>query len=255
MRRYPTEHVSMSVAATLCQDRLVSRPPVSGFDGGAGRAPVLPPDADLVTRLRDRDEAAFTLVMDAWSPGMLRLARSFVATKESADEVLQDTWLAVLTGVSGFVGRSSLRTWVYRILVNTAKRRGRRESRTVPWSSWAPDPEERDEPTVDPAHFQSASDPYPGHWKAPPAGWPAVSSPESQVLAGEVRNRLAAALDGLPVRQRIVITLRDVEGYTSDEVCSILDVSSANQRVLLHRARAAARCALEDYCGPTGERR
>lgn len=213
---------------------------------------VLPPDAELVTRLRDRDEAAFTLLVDAWSGGMLRLARSFVATRESADEVLQDTWLAVLTGVAGFAGRSSLRTWVYRILVNTAKRRGERESRTVPWSSWAPDRAERDEPTVDPARFRGPDDPYPGHWKEFPAAWPAQPSPESQVLAGEVRARLASALDALPARQRIVITLRDVEGYTSDEVCSILDISAENQRVLLHRARATARRALDEYFAPAG---
>jgi RNA polymerase sigma-70 factor, ECF subfamily len=217
---------------------------VSSTGPGAGGDAVLPPDAELVARLRDRDEAAFTLLVDAWSAGMLRLARSFVATRESADEVLQDTWLAVLTGVAGFAGRSSLRTWTYRILVNTAKRRGERESRTVPWSSWVPEPAERDEPTVDPARFQGAGEPYPGHWNSFPAPWPA---PESQVLAGEVRDRLAAALDGLPARQRIVITLRDVEGYTSDEVCSILDISAENQRVLLHRARATARRALDDY--------
>lgn len=215
---------------------------------------VLPPDVDLVERLRDRDEAAFTLLVDAWSGGMLRLARSFVATPESADEVLQDTWLAVLTGVAGFAGRSSLRTWVYRILVNTAKRRGERESRTVPWSSWAPEQAERDEPTVDPARFQGPDDPYPGHWKGFPSAWPAQPSPESQVLVGEVRDRLAAALDGLPARQRIVITLRDVDGYTSDEVCSILDISAENQRVLLHRARAAARRALADYFAAAGGR-
>ena len=213
---------------------------------------VLPPDAELVARLRDRDEAAFTLLVDAWSGGMLRLARSFVATPESADEVLQDTWLAVLTGVAGFAGRSALRTWVYRILVNTAKRRGERESRTVPWSSWAPDGGERDEPTVDPARFQGPDEPYPGHWNALPAAWP---SPESQILACEVRDLLATALDGLPARQRIVITLRDVEGYTSDEVCSILDISAQNQRVLLHRARATARQALDDYFASADENR
>jgi RNA polymerase sigma-70 factor (ECF subfamily) len=208
----------------------------------------------LAARLRDRDEAAFTLVVDAWSGGMLRLARSFVSTSASADEVLQDTWLAVLAGVSGFAGRSALRTWVYRILVNTAKRRGERESRTVPWSSWAPDQAERDEPTVDPDRFQGPGDPYPGHWKAFPPELPGLSSPESELLAGEVRDRLAAALDGLPARQRIVIGLRDVEGYTSDEVCSILEISAENQRVLLHRARAAVRRSLEDYFAPTGER-
>src|SRR5215204_728439 len=139
----------------------------------------LPDDPELARRLGDRDEAAFTMVVDAWSPGMLRLARSFVTTDDSASEVLQDTWLAVITGVGSFEGRSSLRTWVYRILVNTAKRRGQRESRVVPWSSWAPDAAEAG-PTVDPSRFQGPTEDHPGHWRAFPEAWP-----EDQALAGE----------------------------------------------------------------------
>ncbi len=209
-----------------------------------------PPDAELVQRLCDRDEAAFALLLDAWSAGMLRLARSFVTTNASAEEVLQDTWMAVISGVGSFEGRSSLKTWVYRILVNTAKRRGERESRTVPWSSWAPDTAEQDEPTVDPARFQRPTQEYPGHWREFPQAWPA---PEAQLLTGEMRTILAAALDELPPRQRIVITLRDVEGYTYDEVCSILAISAGNQRVLLHRARASVRGALEEYFATVSE--
>ncbi len=209
----------------------------------------MPSDAELVRRLRGRDEAAFVLVLDAWSPGMQRLARSFVSTDDSAAEVLQDTWVSVLTGVASFEGRSSLRTWVYRILVNTAKRRGERESRTVPWSSWSPEAPERDAPTVDPSRFQGAAEDYPGHWREFPQTWP---MPESQALASELRQQLAAALEGLPIRQRIVLTLRDVEGYSSDEVCTILAISATNQRVLLHRARAAMRGTLEEYFSSTG---
>jgi RNA polymerase sigma-70 factor (ECF subfamily) len=203
----------------------------------------MPDDAELVRRLRDRDEAAFTQLIDAWSAGMLRLARSFLTTDESAREVVQDTWVAVLTGLGGFEGRSSFRTWVYRILVNTAKRRGERESRTVVWSSWVPEEYERG-PTVDPTRFQGPAEDYPGHWREFPQSWP---SPESEVVAGEIRRTVLRAVDGLPARQRIVITLRDLEGYTADEVCLILEITAANQRVLLHRARATVRAVLEAY--------
>ncbi len=208
----------------------------------------LPSDGVLVARLRDGDEAGFGLLVDAWSGGMLRLARSFVSTDDSAAEVVQETWLAVIEGVGGFEGRSSLRTWVYRILVNTAKRRGVRESRSVPWSSLLPAGED-DGPTVDPGRFRGAGEPYAGHWREFPARWP---SPEQQTLTGEVRTQLAAALAQLPARQRIVITLRDVQGYGSDEVSSILEISAANQRVLLHRARAFVRSRLEDYFATVG---
>lgn len=203
----------------------------------------LPPDDVLVARLRDRDEAAFVMLLDAWSDGLLRLARSFVSTRDSAAEVVQDTWLAVIRGIGTFEGRSSLKTWVYRILVNTAKRRGGRESRTVPWSSLLPTDDDEG-PTVDPARFGGPGDPYPGHWRSFPAPWP---SPEQQALAGEVREQVADALAELPERQRVVITLRDVEGYSSDDVSAILEITAANQRVLLHRARAFVRYKLEEY--------
>jgi RNA polymerase sigma-70 factor (ECF subfamily) len=209
---------------------------------GSGRDAALPPDDVLVARLRARDEAAFALVLDAWSGGMMRLARSFVSTNDSAAEVVQDAWLGVIEGIAKFEGRSSLKTWVYRILVNTAKRRGAREVRSVPWSSL---PGAADAgPTVDPSRFQGPGEPYPGHWREFPAVWP---SPEQETLAGELRALVAAAVALLPDRQRIVITLRDVEGYGSDEVCSILEISAANQRVLLHRARAFVRSRLEAY--------
>jgi len=200
----------------------------------------LPPDGELVARLRAGDEAAFGLVLDRWSPGMLRLARSFVSTADSAAECVQDAWLAVLEGIDRFEGRSALRTWVYRILVNTAKRRGAREGRSVPWSSVGPG----EGPTVDPARFQGPGEPYPGHWREFPAPWP---GPEDATLAAEVRAEVAAAVAGLPERQRVVLTLRDVQGYAADEVCSILEITPAYQRVLLHRARAYVRGRLEDY--------
>ncbi|MFD8556527.1 RNA polymerase sigma factor [Streptosporangium canum] len=208
---------------------------MESFTGGR-----LPPDDVVVAALRAGDEAMFATLLDTWSRGMLWLARTHVSTNDSAEEIVQDTWLAVVRGIGGFEGRSSVKTWVYRILVNTAKKRGMRENRTVPWSSVF----EQERPTVDRSRFQGGDDPLPGHWKELPAAWP---TPEGEVLAAEVRGRIAAALAELPPRQRAVITLRDVEGCTSEEVCEILEISAANQRVLLHRARASVRGRLEDY--------
>jgi RNA polymerase sigma-70 factor, ECF subfamily len=193
-------------------------------------------EAALVAGLRAGDEGCFAHVVDAWSAGMLRVARAFVATPESAAEVVQDAWLAVIEGIDRFAGRSALRTWVYRILINTAKRRGTRENRVLPWSSVGP--------TVDPACFQGPDEPYPGHWRQFPTPW---RTPEQHTLDAEVRHLLAAAIDRLPDRQRVVLVLRDVEGCDAEEVCSILDITAANQRVLLHRARAAVRRDLAGY--------
>jgi RNA polymerase sigma-70 factor, ECF subfamily len=210
----------------------------------------IPPDDELVARLRGRDESAFALLVDAWSPGMIRVARSIVSTDASAAEVVQDAWLAVVSGIGGFEGRSALRTWVYRIVVNTAVRRSRREGRSVPISSLpAGGPEAEDAgpttgPTVDPARFRGAGEPWAGHWREFPASWP---SPESAALDAEVRRTVACAIDRLPERQRLVISLRDVDGCTAEEVCAIMDLTGANQRVLLHRARAFVRAELEAY--------
>jgi RNA polymerase sigma-70 factor (ECF subfamily) len=205
----------------------------------------------LTERLRKGDELAFQLVLDAWSPSMLRLARTFVSTGASAEEVVQDTWLAVIRGLAGFEGRSSLRTWVFRILVNTAKSRGVRESRVIPFGSLL---SEDDGPTVDPSRFRPTSFPHAGHWREgqKPQPW---SEPETAAVGAEVRKVVAAALADLPERSRVVITLRDVEGCTSDEVCDMLDISPGNQRVILHRARAVVRGKLEDYYATSEEGR
>ena len=200
-------------------------------------------DDAIVAGVRSGDEAVFAQLLSDWSRSMLLLARTFVSTEASAEEVVQDTWLAVLRGIDGFEGRSSLRTWVYRILVNTAKRRGVHESRTVPWSSLGDLDADRG-PTVDPALFRDADDQYPGGWRTFPREW---RSAEGSVLDGEVRTTVRQAIDELPDRQRVVITLRDVLGHSSDEVCQMLEVSGANQRVLLHRARAAVRARLAPY--------
>lgn len=209
---------------------------------GVPAAAALPPDAVVVARLRSGDEAMFAALIDAWSAGMLRAARAFVADVHTAEDVVQETWLAVLRGIGSFQARSSLRTWAYRILVNTAKTRGARDARAVPMSSLAPRDEDRS-PTVDPERFRDADDRYPGGWRAFPEHWP---SPENHVVATEMRRQLAAALARLPARQRIVVTLRDVHGYDTGEVCAILQITPANLRVLLHRARASLRATLEE---------
>jgi RNA polymerase sigma-70 factor (ECF subfamily) len=200
----------------------------------------LPADAVVVARLRARDESMFAVLIDAWSPGMLRAARAFVADHHTAQDVVQEAWLGVLRGIDGFQERSSLRTWVYQILVNKAKTRGVRDARTVPASSL----DDEQGPTVDPARFRGPDDPYPGHWRSSPPAWP---SPEDDAVAAETRRQLTAALARLPDRQRVVVTLRDVSGHSSDEVCEMLSISAANQRVLLHRGRALLRAALERH--------
>jgi RNA polymerase sigma-70 factor, ECF subfamily len=195
-------------------------------------------DRDLVEALRAGDEATFSRVVAEWSRPMVALARGFVSTDASAEEVVQETWLAVIKGLDRFEGRSSLRTWVYRILVNTAKSRGVREHRTVPWSSLSA---EDAGPSLDPALFKD------GGWRAAPNAWPTEVAVEGSALAGEVRRELRTVLDTLPERQRVVLILRDVLGHPSDEVCRMLEISQANQRVLLHRARTAARAGLATY--------
>ena len=204
----------------------------------------LPPDEELVARLRDRDENAFKLLVDAWSGQMFHVALLFVGGSHSASDVMQDTWLEIFRGVHAFEGRSALKTWVFRILVNTAKRRAMREGQTIPWSNH---PAFEDSgPTVDPSRFIGPGHPETGHWRILPAPWP-LPSPEHTTLTHEIRAEVAAALADLPHRQRVVVTLRDVEGYPADEVCAILEISPANQRVLLHRGRAFVRARLEKY--------
>jgi RNA polymerase sigma-70 factor, ECF subfamily len=173
---------------------------------------------------------------------MKRLARTFVASDAVAEEVVQDTWLAVVKGIDGFEGRSSLTTWVFSILTNKAKTRGVREQRTIPLSCVGAS--DADEPAVDPDRFQSDDDAWPGHWATPPRPW---QRPERRLLSLEARDHLKDALDELPERQRVVVTLRDVEGLDADEVCDLLGLSPENQRVLLHRGRARLRTALESY--------
>ena len=217
-----------------------SRYPGVGMD--VQPEPAMAGEEDLVDRLRAGDAATFTSIVRAWSPAMIHVARQFVASHASAEEAVQETWLAVIKGIDRFQGRSSLRTWVFHVLANIARRQGTKESRTVPTSP-VEDPDSG--PTVDPNRFRPAGDRWAGGWRAEAA--PRSWGPESATLNAEARVVLTAALAQLPQRHRMVVELRDVHGLPADEVCSILALSPANQRVLLHRARAKLREHLETY--------
>jgi len=197
-------------------------------------------EARLLQALRDRDEEAFVELVDRLGPSMLRVARAYVPTRAVAEEVVQEAWLAVLTGLDRFEGRSSLRTWIFQIVANKAKTRAVREGRTLPFSSLG-----GDEPAVDPARFTDEGGGK-GAWIEPPRSLDAV--PEERLLA---REAVAAAIASLPPAQRAVIALRDVEGMRAEEACAVLEVSEGNQRVLLHRARSKVRAALEGYLEET----
>jgi RNA polymerase sigma-70 factor (ECF subfamily) len=199
-------------------------------------------DADLVAQLRAGDESAITQLVGQWSPAMLRVARSFVDSPQSAEDVVQDAWLGMLSGLARFEGRSSLRTWTFSILINRARTRGVREARTLTWSSLDPG----DGPTVG-DRFAGSTGEHPSHWTSidVPSRWDTV--PENVALSREVLRQLDRALSALPPRQRRVVTMRDVCGMTAEEVCAALEISPQNQRVLLHRARAVLRSALETY--------
>ena len=204
-----------------------------------------PHDSQLVAALRAGDEAAFVQVVREWHPSMLRVAQIFVPSRAIAEDVVQETWLRVLGALDRFEGRSSLKTWVFRILVNTAKTRAQREGRVLPFSALN-NPGRIPEAAVDPDRFRPEDDErYPGHWSSPPR-----ELPEERLLAAETRQLIAGAIDSLPATQAAVIRLRDVDGWSSEEVRNALDISEVNQRVLLHRARAKVRRALEDYLAP-----
>lgn len=202
-----------------------------------------PEDLALLQRLRAGDEDAFMELVDALQPSMLRVARMYVSTQAVAEEVVQDAWLGVLKGIDRFEGRSSLRTWIFRILTNIAKTRGQREGRSVPFAALAGD--DLDAPTWDPASFLGPDEQWAGHWSSLPNDW--RGQPQERLEAAETRAIAAEAIASLPPMQAEVIRLRDVAGWTSQEVRNALDLSETNQRVLLHRARGRVRRALDDY--------
>jgi RNA polymerase sigma-70 factor (ECF subfamily) len=204
-----------------------------------GTGALVETEKDLLAALQRGDEAAFLSLVNQHHSAMLRVCRLFVSDLAAAEEVVQDTWLAALESLHRFEGRSSLKTWLYAILTNKAKTRGVRESRSLPFSALEA------EPAVDPERFHPKGQEWAGHWAEKPRPWERVL--ESQALSNELLATVQAAIENLPESQRMVISLRDIEGWTSAEVCNILDLSETNQRVLLHRARSKVRRALEVY--------
>jgi RNA polymerase sigma-70 factor (ECF subfamily) len=199
-------------------------------------------DLALISRLLARDEKAFELLVDRHHGALLRLALVFVADRSAAEEVVQETWLAVLSGLQSFEKRSSLKTWIFSILVNKAKTRGVRDRRSVPFSALM-DSDDVNEPAVDLSRFHAD-----GSWANAPVRWD-EQSPERLLLVEEAGAKLRDAIAALPPSQRAVMTMRDIEGLDADEVCNILEISETNQRVLLHRARSRVRSALDQYLG------
>ena len=197
-------------------------------------------ESALVASLRAGDQRAFMQLVEEYTPGMRRLALTFVRTPALADDVVQEAWLGVLKGLDRFEGRSSLKTWVYTIVANVARTRAVREARSVPFSSLAPADPDDDGAAVDPDRFVDA-----GHWVRPIEPW-------RRVVDAEARGVIDAAIARLPPQQAQVIELRDIEGWSSEEVRNVLDISETNQRVLLHRARSKVRAALEEYLGDDG---
>jgi RNA polymerase sigma-70 factor (ECF subfamily) len=201
-------------------------------------------DAQLIEALRSGDEEAFESLVDKYYESMVRVAMMYVSGRTVAEEVVQETWIGVLKGLNKFEGRSSLKTWIYSILINRAKTYAQREGRHAQLS--LDEDHEDGEPTVSPDRFNPSDHPlYANHWVSAPDDWNGI--PESRLLSDETLSRIRQAIEALPSNQKSVITLRDVEQLSSDEVCNILNISETNQRVLLHRARAKVRTALEEY--------
>lgn len=206
---------------------------------------------DLIEALRAGDERAFVSLIDKYHATLIRVAQMYVPDRTIAEDVVQETWLGVLRGIRDFQGRSSLKTWIFSILTNRAKTRGQREHRTIPFSALGTDAEAPDEPAVEVSRFNSVEHQWAGHWvrATRPQSWDNL--PQEQFLAKETLACLNQAIEALPPQQREVITLRDVNGWTSEEVCNALGLTETNQRVLLHRARAKVRRALENYVNAT----
>jgi RNA polymerase sigma-70 factor (ECF subfamily) len=202
-------------------------------------------ELSVVEALRNGDETAFTMLVNTYHAALVRLASIYVNDRAVAEEVAQETWIAVLQGIERFEGRSSLKTWIFRILTNRAKTRAQREARYVPLSTLDELDAESGEPSVSPGRFFPPGDPSANHFTSIPQRFDQI--PEDRLLSKETRAVIQQAIEVLPANQRQVITLRDIEGWSSQEVCNVLNVSETNQRVLLHRARSKVRQALESY--------
>jgi RNA polymerase sigma-70 factor, ECF subfamily len=215
----------------------------SGSGSGAGSLEA--GDQEQLVALRAGDERAFAGLVQRHHAAMVRFATAYVPSRAVAEEVVQEAWLAVLDGLDRFEGRSSLKTWIFRILMHKAMTRGQRERRTVPFSALFDPAKDEGEPVADPERFFSSDHRLAGHWSDPPRRW--EGGPEERLLSRETLGQVGAALETLPPSQREVILLRDVEGWSSAEVCNVLGITETNQRVLLHRARSKVRRALERY--------
>jgi RNA polymerase sigma-70 factor (ECF subfamily) len=214
------------------------------YDTATGVAP--PEDQRLLEALLAGDEAAFVSLVDAHHASLVRLAMVYVGDRAVAEEVAQETWLGVLGGLDRFEGRSSLKTWIFRILTNRAITRGERERRVIPFSALAQAEVDATDPAVEPERFLPPDHAeWPGHWSSAPKPW--GDDPQRRLLAREVDDCIRSAVDELPPGQRAVIVLRDMQGFGSDEACDVLGITEGNQRVLLHRARSKVRRALERY--------
>jgi RNA polymerase sigma-70 factor, ECF subfamily len=200
----------------------------------------------LIESIRAGDERAFAALVDEYSPSLLGVAMNHVRSRAVAEEVVQETWVGVIRGLDRFEGRSSLRSWIFAILRNTAISKGEREQRTIPMSALSGDSNDEELGLEPERFFGPDHDLYPGHWAHGPTRW---TLPEEGLLAGETKEVVVEAINELPQSQRVVITLRDVEGWDSDQVCEMLNISAGNQRVLLHRARSRVRAAIERYFG------
>jgi RNA polymerase sigma-70 factor (ECF subfamily) len=213
-------------------------PSVAGAVGLAG-------EAGELAALRAGDERAFLALVNRHHAAMVRVAATYVRSRAVAEEVVQETWVGVLRGLHLFEGRSSLKSWIFSILVNCAKGRGQKEARSVPLSSLASD--EEDAPAVSPDRFRGEEDRWAGHWAEPPEPWP-----DARVETSELVALVAEALETLPPSQRTVMSLRDVDGWEAAEVCELMGISEVNQRVLLHRARSKVRAFVEERLGREG---
>jgi RNA polymerase sigma-70 factor (ECF subfamily) len=230
------------VGTVARRDPLVEGRPADAAHGG-GAPPLAGPcdERRLLERLRGGEESAFVALVERHGPSLRRLARTY-ASESVADDVVQETWIAVLHGLDGFEGRASLRTWIIRILMNVARSRAERERRHVPFSAFT-NPSGQPELSVDPERFRPIEGEWPGHWISYPKRWD--EQPEEHYLSSEGVDVALAAIESLSPAQQEVVSLRDVEGWSSDEVSQALGISQGNQRVLLHRGRSKVRAALE----------
>lgn len=222
--------------------------PTSGSELDLERDVAAAEDARIVEALRAGDEPTFAMLVQLHGPTMIRVASLYVRNRSVAEEVVQEAWLGVLKGIDRFEGRSSFKTWLFRILTNTATTRAVREGRSVPFSALAGEELAEDETLVDADRFLPAGDRWANHWASSPVRFDAM--PEGRLLASETVAVARAAIEELPDAQRAVITMRDVAGFSSEEVCGELGLTEGNQRVLLHRARTKVRAALERHLEP-----